>query len=142
VLATRSPSGLAVFRESQVKALEEESIVQSKLKRDKREQKTGTIPLFPSDMEASFDPAVRFLKREKDGGIEALLRLVGKNQQGIQWIAVWPPILEEFAVTQSALGRDVNMLRKKGLIEILEWPSERKQIPEDNYVLRLPQRLY
>ncbi len=137
VYGTRSPVGLAVFRESQIKALEDEALVQSELRRDKREQRTGMAGLFTSDMEASLDPAAQFLHREKAAAIEVLLQILAQHSHGARWIDLWPPVLERFAVTPSTLGRAVNGLRKLGRLNVPAWSSERKQIPDDDYLVQL-----
>ncbi|MDQ4086705.1 MAG: three-Cys-motif partner protein TcmP [Pseudomonadota bacterium] len=137
VYGTRNPAGLAVFRESQVKALEAEAAVQSSMKSGKRASKTGMEGLFTAEMEAQLDPATIFLTKEKDAGVRLLLDLLRQSPGGVRWGTLWPQILDHFAVTTSALGREVNRLRKSGELNISDWPSDRKQIPEDDYLLRL-----
>ena len=113
-----------------------ESGLQSELKRGKREEKTGQGGLFPTDMEAGFDPAAQFLRHEKNAAKEALESLLSRRPNGARWLDLWPQILEQYAVNLPALGREANALRKAGLIEIPAWPSERKLIPEDEYLIR------
>jgi three-Cys-motif partner protein len=137
VYGTRSPAGLAVFRESQIKALEGEAQVQAGIKRGKREEKTGMLGLFSADMEAAFDPAAEFLGREKHAARDALLETLAGVPRGLLWRDLWPQVLERFAVTPSGLGREVNALRKAGQLEVPDWRSERKQIPDDDYLVRL-----
>jgi three-Cys-motif partner protein len=137
VYGTRSPAGLAVFRESQFKALEDEARVQSGLKRGKREEKTGMGGLLTADMEAALDPAAQFLDRERTGARSTLLELLHGAPGGLCWQDLWPVVLERFAVTPSVLGREVNAFRKEGRVEVPEWPSEQKQIPENHYLIRL-----
>jgi three-Cys-motif partner protein len=136
VYGTRSPAGLAVFRESQIKALEGEAQVQTGIKQGKREEKTGTLGLFSTDMEAAFDPAVEFLEQERRAGRAAVLDIVAGAPAGVAWRDLWPQVLERFAVTPSALGREVNALRKEGRLEVPDWPSERKLIPNPEYSIR------
>lgn len=137
VYGTRSSAGLAVFRESQVKALEDEAAVQSSVKSGKRESKTGMAGLFTPEMEAQMDPATMFLTREREASVRLLLNLLKECGGGLRWGAAWPQVLDQFAVTTSALGREVNRLRKSGQLTIASWSSERKQIPEDDYLIRL-----
>lgn len=137
VYGTRSPTGLAVFRESQIKALEEEAVVQSGIRHGKRELKTMMSDLFTPDMDARFDHAAQFIQGEKAAAAAALLDTLAEQPDGVGWGSLWPVLLEQFAVTSPALGREVNALRKEGRLDIPAWPSERKQIPEDGYVIRL-----
>jgi three-Cys-motif partner protein len=137
VYGTRSSAGLAVFRESQVKALEEEASVQSGMKSGKRASRTGMAGLFTPDMEAEMDPAAIFLTKEKEAGVRLLRRILRNSPEGVRWGALWPQILEQFTVTTSVLGREVNRLRKSGELIISHWPSDRKQIPEDEYLIQL-----
>jgi hypothetical protein len=139
VYGTRSPAGLAVFRESEIKALEGEAVVQSELKRGKREEKTGQGGLFPAEMEAGFDPATKFMNHEKRAARQAVKDLLSHCPQGAVWLELWPKLLERHAVNLSSLGREINALRKAGEVEIPAWPSEKKQLPEDEYLIRLPQ---
>lgn len=137
VYGTRSPVGLAVFRESQVKALGAEADVQSAVKSDKRESRTGMAGLFPREMEAEMDAATTFLATEKGEGTRYLLQLLQTCTLGLRWGDLWPRVLDQYAVTTSALGREVNKLRKSGRLLIPDWPSEHKQIPDDNYLIQL-----
>jgi three-Cys-motif partner protein len=137
VYGTRSPAGLAVFRESQVKALEDEAAVQSRVKSGRRESKSGMAGLFSPDMEAQMDPAAQYLLREKEGALGLLIELLKDSPQGLRWSILWPQVLDQFAVTTSALGREVNRLRKSRQLDVPGWPSERKHIPEDEYLIKL-----
>lgn len=136
VYGTRSAAGLAVFRESQMKALQGEAEVQSGIKRGKREERTGMLGLFSPDMEAANDPVAQFLKRERQAAQTALLEALIAVPAGLLWRDLWPQVLERFAVTPSDLGRDVNALRKLTRLEVPGWSSERRQIPEDDYLIR------
>lgn len=91
--------------------------------------------LFSSEMEARFDPAEQFLHREVHAAVDEMLRLVKTQPQGVRWAALWPPVLDGFAVSRSALGRELNKLRKQSLVRIPDWPNERKQIPENDYLI-------
>ena len=134
VYGTRKPAGIKVFRDCQIKALEEQSAVTGRMQ-VQAVVDTGQGFLFGPPQPA---PDLRLrdsMERERNASREALLRLLPADGSSITWQAIWPRVLADYVVGVSALGRIVNELRKAEVVSIPAWNSERKQIPDDNYRL-------
>jgi three-Cys-motif partner protein len=138
IFLTRHSTGLKVFRDSELKALEAQAASRSKTKAEARTAKSGMGELFDDGLDVQTDRSSRRVKEGEETAKAALLaslELAGSS--GKVWRDLWPPILNSAVVTHSRLGRMVNALRKARTIEAPGWPSERKIIPEDDQLLLL-----
>jgi three-Cys-motif partner protein len=138
IFLTRHSTGLKVFRDSELKALEAQAVSRSNVKADAREAKSGMPELFGKQMDAVTDrSSLRLKEGEEIARSELLAALRVAGPAGKCWREIWPPILNSVVVTQSRLGRIANDLRKARVIDAPGWPSERKIIPEEEQLLRL-----
>ncbi|WBH16026.1 three-Cys-motif partner protein TcmP [Sphingomonas radiodurans] len=132
VYGTRKPPGIEVFRDCQIKALEEQAAVAGRMQ-IQAITSTGQGFLFgppePS-RDLRLDAA---LARERVAAREMMLRMIPLGDTGIAWEHVWPNVLSEHVVSRSALGREVNALRKARVLSVPAWTSNRKQLPDDSY---------
>lgn len=132
VYGTRKPAGLRVFRDCQIKALEEQSAVSGRMQAQ-AEADTGQGFLFDPSRPLP-DPRLRnSMQREQEAARERLLRLLSESNNGTNWGSLWPKVLADHVVSGSTLGRIANDLRKAELVSVPAWSSERKQIPDDHY---------
>jgi hypothetical protein len=134
VYGTRKPPGIEVFRECQIKALEEQAAVAGRMQ-VQAVMASGQGFLFgpPEPMrDLRLDAA---LERERNAACEMMLGMIPANGSGVAWENVWPVVLSEHVVSRSSLGREVNKLRKGGVLSIPAWSSNRKQVPDDGYRL-------
>lgn len=134
VYGTRKPAGLKVFRDCQIKALEEQSAVTGRMQ-IQAVANTGQGFLFGPPQPAPDLKLRTGMERERTAARGMLLRLVPDHGPGVQWGLLWPKILADHVVSESMLGRIANELRKADIISIPAWSSERKQIPDDSYRL-------
>lgn len=134
IFLSRHAEGLKVFRDSEEKALGAQATARSATKAKKKAENSATADLFPDGADAvPNDRSSQHIKRSREQApVRLTERLVAAGPFGMKWGDLWPPILEDYSVTRSWLGRQVNDLRKSGKISAPNWPSERKQIPDDD----------
>ena len=133
IFLSRHFEGLRVFRDSEEKALAAQATARSASKARKRAESSVTGDLFADGADAvPNDRSARMMRRSHEQAPVRLLEYLKlAGSVGAVWSEVWPPILEDFSITRSWLGRYVNDLRKSGKITAPGWPNERKQIPDD-----------
>jgi len=133
IFLSRHPEGLKVFRDSQAQALIAQADSRSRAKARKRAASATIGDLFAEGEDAiPNDRSSQILKRSEAQAPLSLERaLTNAGREGVLWRDLWPPILNEYAVTRSWLGRDVNARRKSGRLLAPNWPSERHRIPDD-----------
>lgn len=137
IFLSRHTKGLEVFRDSEEKALKAQAMARSSAKAKRKADNSVIGDLFPDGSDAI--PNDRSSQVMKSGHEQAPVyltkRLAEAGVDGIAWRDLWPPILDQFSVTRSWLGRQVNELRKLGLISAPGWPDGRKEIPDEDQML-------
>ncbi|HYD25887.1 MAG TPA: three-Cys-motif partner protein TcmP [Croceibacterium sp.] len=131
VYGTRKPAGIKVFRDCQIKALEEQSAVTGRMQ-TQAIANTGQGFLFETLPSGPDRRLKTSLDRERDAARDMLLRLV-PSEPGAMWGTLWPRVLADHVISEGTLGRIANELRKAEILSIPAWSSERKQIPDDQY---------
>ncbi len=137
IFLSRHPKGLEVFRDSEAKALGAQAAARSAAKAKKKADSSAIGDLFSDGSDAvPNDRSSNAIKRDRDLAVNRMVvSLRAAGAKGRTWGQLWPSMLEDFSITRSSLGREVNALRKSGQIAAPEWPSERKQIPDDMQLL-------
>jgi three-Cys-motif partner protein len=133
VYATRHPKGVAVFRDTQVRALREQANVRAAVKLESTKAKSGQNEMF-SLHEMTSNQTDLFLKRELETAMKQLLDLVTAAPSGVPYGQLATNLMLERTIKPSDLRRSTADLRKKGLLHITPWPA-RKQVPDDDYVV-------
>lgn len=137
IFLSRHSEGLRVFRDSEQRALDAQAEARSASKAKRKAESSAIGDLFADGADAV--PNDRSSRIMKSGRQLAPARMIEKlssaDTTGVIWKDVWPPILDEHSVTRSWLGRQANELRKSGQISAPGWPSERKQIPDEEQLL-------
>lgn len=134
VYGTRRPSGIEVFRDCQIQALEEQSEISGRLQVQAAEAR-GQMELLGSMNEMRAEPLRAFLRKEGEAAKRQLLALISAEGRRLRWDAVWPQVLADRVIRKSELGRVVNNLRKADVLDIPAWTSNRKQVPDDDYLI-------
>ena len=136
VYGTRSPAGIEVFRDCQIQALEEQSNISGKLQVGAA-QTRGPMELLDS-MDQMREPPLRaFLRREADAARKKLSSLIPTDGRSVRWDAIWPTVLADHVIRKKELGRIVNEMRKAHALLIPAWSSNRKQVPDDDYLIAM-----
>jgi three-Cys-motif partner protein len=134
IFLSRHSKGLEVFRDSEEKTLGAQAEVRSAAKAKTKAANSGMGDLFGGGSDAvPNDRSSQVLRLSKEQGLNNVAeRMIAAGAAGTTWGVLWPQILEDFSVTRSWLGRQVNDHRKSGQLLAPGWPSERKQIPDDD----------
>lgn len=132
---TRHDTGLEVFRDCQVKALEIQASTRAATKVDIAAQRTGQSELFDTLHEMSGNEANIFLERELVTAREAFIALAPTRAGPLLlYRDLWPQILARHVVRKTNVNKLAARLRKEGIIEFPSW-EPRKQIPQPDYRL-------
>lgn len=133
IFLSRHPMGLEVFRDSEKKALGAQAEARSVAKAKKKAENSVIGDLFSDGVDAvPNDRSSQIIRRSQEqASIRLSDALMALGDTGTEWGSLWPDILENFSVTRSWLGRQVNVLRKSGQVLAPDWPSARKEIPDD-----------
>jgi len=135
--ATRHPKGIEVFRDSQIKALIEQSTIRATRKLEDTEIKTGQGEFFESVHEMAQNELTAFLEQQRHDALASLLALTPKAPDSIRYEDLWPQILARHIVKRSDVNKIAANLRRQGALIFPEWES-RKQVPQSNYRTQRP----
>jgi three-Cys-motif partner protein len=131
---TRHDTGLEVFRDCQVKALEAQAKTRATTKIDKAEQKSGQSELFGSLHEMSENEATSFLEAERTGARRTLLALAPERSMPIMYKDLWPQVLARHVVRRVDLNKIASELKKEGSLVFPGWEA-RKRVPQSDYLV-------
>ena len=132
---TRHDTGLEVFRDCQVKALEAQAKTRAATKVGSAERRTGQSELFETLHEMSGNEASTFLDAELANARETLVALAPDRSGPILlYKDLWPQILARHVVRKTSVNKLAARLRKEGIVEFPSW-EPRKQVPQPSYRL-------
>jgi hypothetical protein len=135
---TRHDTGLEVFRDCQVKALEAQAQTRAVTKVGHSEETTGQAELFHSLHEMSSDEATRFLDAERKAACETLLAVAPlQGTAPMAYKNLWPQVLDRHVVRKTDINKIAATLRKEGLLVFPGWES-RKRVPQPDYIVFRP----
>ena len=132
VYGTRSPIGLGVFRDCQIKALHQQDQVRGVTKLNALSTTSKQTELFGSLSEMTPDPTKTFLEAERRAAGDFLLALAPQAPKVALWADIWPQVLERCIVTRPDLNTLAADLRRSGAIAFPDWGA-RKRAPDDHY---------
>lgn len=138
VYGTRSPIGLEVFRDCQIKALHKQDQVRGVAKLASLSATSQQTELFGSMSEMARDPTATFLDGERRAAGDLLLVLAPQAPGVARWATIWPQILERRIITRPEVNALAADLRKSGAIAFPDWEA-RKRVPDDNYRVFAPE---
>lgn len=130
---TRHAAGIEVFRQAHLKAERQQAVVRTATKRDHKEQKSGQLGLFGTDIAFARDDISDFLERERQAAREMLLKMSPEAPGTAKYADVWPRILEKHVVSKTDVNAIAAALRKEGLLEFPNWEAG-KRVPHDTYL--------
>jgi three-Cys-motif partner protein len=132
---TRSKTGIEVFRQCQIAALEEQSRTRAAVKIGHAETTSGQGEIFQSLHEMGPDDLLRYLQSEREAATRRILELTPAQPGTIQYDQLWPQILGRSVVTKVDVNEVVARLRKEEAIHIPDW-EKRRRVPQDGYRLQ------
>jgi three-Cys-motif partner protein len=130
--ATRHPKGIEVFRDCQLKALQEQAKTRAATKVKHAEVTTGQREIFeslhdmaPNDIEAKLAAA-------KVAAEKMLLELTPAAPGATEYEHVWPRVLAKHIVRLPDVNQIAARLRKEQRITFPDWEPG-KRVPQPNY---------
>jgi hypothetical protein len=130
---TRHDTGIEVFRDCQVKALEEQSKMRAVTKVGRAERKTGQSELFHSlhDM-APEDDISPLLGAERKAAEQTLLALTPIQPLSILYKDLWPQVLARHIIRRPDVNKLAAALKGDGRLIFPDWERQ-KRVPQPNY---------
>ena len=130
--ATRHPIGIEVFRDSQIKALEEQSKARATGKLRHAEATTGQREIFESLHDMAPNELAAFLECPRREAKALLLGLTPDAPSTIRYQDLWPQIWPEVVVKHSDVNKITAQLRQDELLVIPDW-EKGKRVPQPDY---------
>jgi hypothetical protein len=130
--ATRHPTGIEVFRDSQIKALEEQSRARATGKVRYAEATSGQREIFESLHDMAANELAAFLESERQAAKALLLKLTPNSPGIVRYRDLWPQILARVVVRHGDVNRITAQLRHEKLLAIPDWEKSRR-VPQANY---------
>jgi three-Cys-motif partner protein len=91
--ATRHPKGIEVFRDCQIKALQEQSATRAAVKLQHVAKTSGQAEMFESLHDMGRDKLNAFLANERQQAERSLLELTPQKPEAIRYDKLWPQVL-------------------------------------------------
>jgi three-Cys-motif partner protein len=130
--ATRNPTGIEVFRDSQIAALTEQSRTRAATRLAHASRGTGQGELFESLHEMGPDELKRFLEEQQGEAERSLIELSAMPPNSIRYQDLWPQVLARHVVKRSDVNRIAAHLRHEGRLLFPDWEKS-KRVPQPNY---------
>ncbi len=135
--ATRHETGIEVFRDCQVQALEEQSKTRAAAKIRHIQAASGQTEIFQSLHDMAPDDLTAFREAERRAAAQTLLRLTPKEPDGILYRNLWPLVLAHHVVRKVDVNKIAAQLRREGKLLIPNW-EKNKQVPQFSYRIQRP----
>jgi three-Cys-motif partner protein len=130
--ATRHESGIAAFRECQIKALNAQATTRAALKVQHEASGSGQAEFFESLHDMGPDKTAALLEQQKEAAASAVLELVPKAPNYIMYRQLWAAVLLHHVVTLTDVNAMCADMRKSGELVFPDWESGKK-VPKDHY---------
>jgi hypothetical protein len=130
--ATRHKTGIEVFRDSQVKALVEQSTTRASTKLKHTETKTGQIEFFESLNDMGPEDLVPFLRAQRSEAEKTFLRLIPRAPNALRYDQLWPEVLAQHVVKHADVNQFAARLRAEQQIIFPDWEPG-KRVPQPHY---------
>jgi three-Cys-motif partner protein len=130
--ATRHPSGIEVFRDCQIKALQEQSATRAAVKLQHAAKTSGQTEMFESLHDMGPDELNAFLASERQQAERSLLELTPQKPAAIRYETLWPEVLARHVIRRPQVNELAVKLRKAQALEFPDW-EKGKRVPQPSY---------
>jgi three-Cys-motif partner protein len=130
--ATRHPRGIEVFRDCQIKALQEQSATRAAVKLQHAAKTSGQAEMFESLHDMGPDELNAFLANERQQAERALLELTPQKPAAIRYETLWPEVLARHVIRRPQVNELAVKLRKAQALEFPDW-EKGKRVPQPSY---------
>jgi three-Cys-motif partner protein len=135
--ATRNPRGIEVFRDCQIKALEEQSKTRAATKVKHATTSSGQGEFFESLHDMGPDALTSFLTDERKQAEATLLKLVPGRPDSILYDKLWPQVLARHVVRRPEVNAMATRLRAEERLLFPDW-DKGKRVPQPHYRTQRP----
>lgn len=130
--ATRHPKGIEVFRDCQVKALQEQATTRAATKVKHAETATGQREIFESLHDMAPNDLETKLAAAKVAAEKTLLELTPSAPGATKYQDLWPRVLAKHVVRLPDVNQIAVRLRREQKIAFPDW-EHGKRVPQPNY---------
>jgi three-Cys-motif partner protein len=130
--ATRHPKGIEVFRDCQIKALQEQSATRAAVKLQHAAKTSGQAEMFESLHDMGRDKLNAFLANERQQAERSLLELTPQKPEAIRYDKLWPQVLALHVISLPQVNELAVKLRKAQALEFPDW-EKGKRVPQPSY---------
>lgn len=130
--ATRHPSGIEVFRDCQIKALQKQSATRAAVKLQHSAKTSGQAEMFESLHDMGPDELSAFLASERQEAEKSLLELTPQKPAAVRYDALWPEVLARHVIRRPQVNELAVKLRNAQALEFPDW-EKGKRVPQPNY---------
>jgi three-Cys-motif partner protein len=130
--ATRHPKGIEVFRDCQIKALQEQSTTRAAVKLQHAAKTSGQAEMFESLHDMGPDELNAFLANERQQAESSLLELIPQKPAAIRYDKLWPEVLARHVIRLPQVNDLAVKLRKAQALEFPDW-QKGKRVPQPSY---------
>ncbi len=130
--ATRHSSGIEVFRDCQIKALQKQSATRAGVKLQHKAETSGQAEMFESWHDMGPDELNAFLASERQRAERSLLELTPQQPAFIRYEMLWPEVLARHVISRPQVNKLAVELRKVQRLEFPDW-EKGKRIPQSGY---------
>jgi hypothetical protein len=135
--ATRNPRGIEVFRDCQIKALEEQSKTRAATKVKHAATSSGQGEFFESLHDMGPDALTSFLADERRQAQTTLLNLTPTQPRSILYEKLWPQVLARHVVRRPDVNAMAARLRGEEQLLFPDW-EKGKRVPQALYRTQRP----
>jgi three-Cys-motif partner protein len=133
--ASRHRAGIKVFRDCQVKALQEQAAARAGARLKHSQATTGQNELFESLHDMGPDKLDAVLRQKKAAARDALIELAPETPGSIKYEDLWPQVLSRHIIRLTELNTLAAELRKSGDLLFPGWEAG-KRVPQDGYLVQ------
>jgi len=130
--ATRHSSGIEVFRDCQIKALQKQSATRAAVKLQHAAKTSGQAEMFESLHDMGPDELNAFLARERQQAERSLLDLTPQKPEAVRYEILWPKVLARHVIRRPHVNELAVKLRKLQKLEFPDW-EKGKRVPQSGY---------
>ena len=130
--ATRHPRGIEVFRDCQIKALQEQSATRAAVKLQHAARTSGQAEMFESLHDMGPDELNAFLAGERRQAERSLLELIPQRPASVRYESLWPEVLARHVIRRPQVNELAAKLRDTQTIEFPDW-EKGKRVPQPSY---------
>jgi hypothetical protein len=133
--ATRHRTGIEVFRDSQMRALTEQSETRAANKIRHAATSSGQGEIFESLHNMGPDQLITFLRSQRDDAEKTILELTPEQPGSIRYEELWPQVLSRHVVKLTDVNQITAKLRSEGRLVVPNWEAG-KRVPQVGYMMQ------